>query len=119
MKTKIFSILIVLLTLMGSTIEAKNKKDKIKTNEFEVQGVCNDCKARIENAALIKGVKKVDWEKETGKLTVIYDSTKTNVLLVHKSVAKAGHATSKIKADQEAYNKLPACCKYNDGVSKH
>jgi hypothetical protein len=77
------------------------------------------CKERIENAALIKGVKRVEWNKVTDTLTVIYRTDKLDILKVHNSLAEAGHTTDKVKCNMDAYNKLPACCAYLGDVKKH
>ena len=87
--------------------------------EFHVKGVCNMCKERIENAALIKGVKMAEWNKETGMLKVVYRPDKVELKTIHQAVANAGHTTSKVPADPKAYRELPGCCKYDDGVHKH
>jgi len=120
MKTKI-NILIctTLLIVLPGKLFAQEKSKDVKTDEFEVQGVCGMCKERIENAALIKGVKLAEWNRETGILKVIYKPSKVNLISIHKSVAKAGHETNKEKANKEAYKNLPACCKYKDGIKKH
>jgi len=77
------------------------------------------CKERIENAALIKGVKFAEWDKETKLIKVVFKPDKTDALKIHKSIAAAGHDTEKEKAEDEAYKKLPACCAYRDGVKTH
>jgi len=87
--------------------------------EFEVDGVCGMCKERIENAALIKGVKFAEWDKETQILQVVYRPKKVTELDIHRAVAEMGHDTPKVKATKEAYQKLPACCAYRDGVDPH
>jgi len=109
----------ILLLMLPVNVFAQEKQKKIETSEFEVQGVCGMCKERIENAALIKGVKLAEWDKESGMLKVVYQPAKLDLLDIHKSVAKAGHETKKVKANMDAYEKLPACCKYNDGSEKH
>jgi len=87
--------------------------------EFEVDGVCGMCKERIENAALIKGVKFAEWNKETHMLQVVYRPKKVTELDIHRAVAEMGHDTPRVKASEEAYQKLPACCAYRDGVDPH
>ena len=77
------------------------------------------CEQRIENAALIKGVKFVDWNKEKQVLKVIFKKKHTNERAIHKAVAEAGHDTEKVKATKESYKKLPDCCAYRDGVKVH
>ncbi len=99
--------------------EKAEKTSPIITTEFEVTGVCKMCKKRIENAALVKGVKVAEWDKNTQMLKVIYDSRKTTVEMIHQYVAAYGHDTDKAKAPDGVYNKLPGCCKYRDGVKVH
>lgn len=113
MKTK-YIILLSISLLLTVSLSAQNKSGKVETAEFEVKGVCNMCKDRIENAALIKGVKKAEWNKETGMLKVIYVTKKTNLEPIRKAVAEAGHDTDKVKGNDEAYHKLPKCCAYRD-----
>ena len=113
------SITIIAILLISVNSYSQKKSSKIKTESFEVEGVCGMCKDRIENAALIKGVKLATWDKETHMLNVVYKPGKVSVLDIHKSVAKAGHETDKAKANMEAYNKFPDCCKYKDGAEKH
>ena len=92
---------------------------EVETAEFKVEGVCGMCKDRIENGALIKGVKKAEWDKETEMLTVIYNPDKVELIDIHKAIAELGHSTDKVKAEEKAYNKLPMCCQYDDGAHKH
>lgn len=120
MKTILRLILVtILITTISLQTEAQEKTSKIDTVKFEVKGVCGMCKDRIENAALLKGVKWVEWDKETDTLTVIYRKDKLEILKVHESIAKAGHTTELVECDLEAYNKLPACCAYMGKVEKH
>ncbi len=118
MKTNII-FYIILLMMLPVNLFAQEKQKKVETSEFKIMGVCGMCKERIENAALIKGVKQAEWNKESGILKVIYQPAKVDLLNIHKSVAKAGHETSKVKANMKAYNNLPSCCKYKDGSEKH
>ncbi len=114
MKRFIITTAICIITLAGYAQDSK-----YITSTFHVDGVCGSCKVRIENAAYIKGVKKCDWNIESGLFTVAYDSTKVDLMKIHKSIAAVGHSTDRLPADPAAYNKLPDCCKYNDGVHKH
>lgn len=115
------SYLVILISLvlysLPSLIIAQDTKNT--EAEFLVEGVCKMCKARIENAAYIKGVKSCEWNKETKTIKVVFNNEKTNLENIHKSIAAAGHSTDKFKADSIAYSKLPACCAYDDGVDTH
>ena len=94
-----------------------SKKD-IRTDTLHVEGNCNMCKKRIENAALIKGVKKVSWNKYAHRLVVVYDARKTDVNKILFAIAEAGHDNEKYKADHTVYNKLPKCCAYREEGAK-
>jgi copper chaperone CopZ len=85
---------------------------KNQTIEIEVSGKCGMCKERIEKAARVRGVSSASWSAETGILTMVYDQSRVNLDRVHQLIADAGHDTEKVKARDEIYNKLPACCKY-------
>lgn len=108
MKTKFTLILIIILATVV-TVFGKNKTEKIK-----VKGNCGMCEKRIEKAALeTNGVSSADWNKETKELTVVFNDSKTSVASIHQAVAAVGHDTDKVKASNETYDKLHACCKYD------
>ena len=110
----------IILFLLGIFAFSANAQDKkTETVEFKVEGVCGMCKDRIENAALIKGIKLTEYNLETSMLKVVYRIDKTTLDDIHKSVAKAGHATAKVKADAKGYDKLPMCCQYEDPNNPH
>ncbi|PWD97511.1 heavy-metal-associated domain-containing protein [Marinilabilia rubra] len=113
MKRKMLSLLSMLL--IGTVAVFAQSK----TEKFEVKGNCGMCEKRIEKAAnSVEGVSKADWNKETEMMTVTFDEGKTNVHKVHMAIAKAGHDTKMHKASDEAYEKLPGCCKYDRTESK-
>jgi len=118
MKTKyIITTIIVLFISSWSFGQESNKKTE--NVAFKVSGLCGMCKERIENAALIKGVKFADWNKETEIITLVYNPQKVNIDAIHQSIATAGHDTDKIKADDKDYKELPRCCAYRDSNNKH
>ena len=91
----------------------KANSENSVTEKVEVKGNCEMCKARIEAAALnTEGVQKANWNVETKILEIDFDKDKTTVKAVEKNIAKAGHQTEHVKADQSAYDELPACCIY-------
>lgn len=84
-----------------------------KTQKFKVAGNCGMCEARIEKAAKsVDGVTAADWNKETKMIEVSFDAADTDLDKVHEAIAKVGHDTEKARADDETYENLPACCKY-------
>jgi periplasmic mercuric ion binding protein len=81
--------------------------------EFKVYGACGMCETRIENAAKsLDGVASADWKQESQMLTIEYDADKVKLEDVHKKIAEAGHDTELVRAKDEVYQKLPACCHY-------
>lgn len=99
-------------------------QDKNKKMSFEVDGVCEMCKMRIEKAALgVPGVKFANWSVPTHELALVIDERKTNAMQVKMALAEVGHDSKELKATQEAYDKVHACCRYReddtDDSNKH
>lgn len=113
----IFGNLIFLPFIFSSGVFAQQSNQS--EAQFSVPGVCEQCKARIENAAYIKGVKFCEWNKESQTLKVVYNSDKVSLESIQKSIASTGHNAGNIEADSLAYKKLPSCCAYRDGVQVH
>ncbi|MDX9880732.1 MAG: heavy-metal-associated domain-containing protein [Prolixibacteraceae bacterium] len=108
MKKKLIIFLSMLLLSTTMVMAGINKTEK-----FKVYGNCDMCEERIEKAVkAIDGVAKADWYKETKMLKVTFDQSKVKLEDIHKTVAKAGHDTDKVKADDKVYNELHHCCKY-------
>ena len=110
------NIIIVALMLIGTMSFSQNKNAKVS---MEVDGVCGMCKARIEKACLnTKGVKFADWSIETHELKLIFDERKTNSEIIKNQILAAGHDVEAVKATDEAYATVHACCKYRDEAVK-
>ena len=106
-------ILIVLVSLIGISVQAQEKKNKNKKVEFKVAGNCEMCEKRVEKAAFsVKGVKSAEWHADHGDIHLIIDETKCSVQDVAKAIAAVGHDTEFVKAKNEVYNKLHSCCNY-------
>jgi len=111
MKTKVIMLAILMMTGVGSLFA------KVKSEKFLVNGKCEMCEERIEMAALsLEGVSKADWNKETKEIEVTINDAKTSLQKVNEAIAKVGHDTQIVKATDDAYNELPACCKYDRSV---
>ena len=124
-------VMIVILVFGISTVKANTtdsdfanqlmeitKGKDIRTDTIHVDGNCNMCRNRIENAALIRGVKKAEWHKYHDYLVVIYDANKVSSLEIEKAVAEVGHDTPNYKADDKVYSALPKCCLYREKGAK-
>jgi cation transport ATPase len=102
----------LLLLFISSTGFAQSNNSK---TTIEVDGVCKMCKKRIEKACLkTKGVKSAVWNLKTHKLKLIYNPKKVDLELIKSNILAVGHDTKTLKASQEAYAQLHACCKYRD-----
>lgn len=103
---------IVVPVFAAASLQANAQIKNAKTETVTVQGSCGMCKATIEKAASEKKVSEATWDKDSHKLTLTYDSTKTTADALLKKVAYAGYDNDKYLAPTEAYNKLPGCCQY-------
>lgn len=84
-----------------------------QTAQFEVWGNCGMCKKTIETAAKgVTGVSSADWNVDTHRFTVVFETAKTNVDKVHQAIAAAGYDTDKVRGDDTAYKNLHSCCQY-------
>ena len=108
MKTRMLNLVALLVLSITTVVAQTEKKEK-----FEVAGNCGMCKNHIETAAnSVEGVSSAEWNRETKLLEVSYDSNRVNIHKIHMAVAEAGHDTKMLNANDEAYNNLPECCKY-------
>lgn len=106
-------ILVLLISILGYSAQAQEKKDKNAKREITVKGNCEMCKKRIEKAAFsVSGVKSAVWTPESQELVVILNEQKSSTDEIEKAVAKVGHDTEHIKALDVDYDKLHECCAY-------
>lgn len=83
-----------------------------KTSEIKVWGNCNMCKKTIETAVNVDGVLEADWNKDTKMMSIGYDSTLINLERIEQLISKSGYDTEMFQAEEDAYNGLHECCKY-------
>ncbi len=113
MKTILFSFI---LLFVGLQMEAKPvivcKKGKTEEATIQTSGTCEECKYIIEAALKkTKGVKKSNYDLETKAVTVTFSPKKTDLKKIKMAIVKSGYDADEMKADQEAYDNLPKCCK--------
>lgn len=110
------NFLITICTVLVTTVGLAQEKNKKVT--FEVDGVCEMCKMRIEKAALgVNGVKYALWDIPTHQLSLVMDERKTNTMEIKSALVAVGHDTKELKATQEAYDNIHPCCKYREDDS--
>lgn len=110
---KTLSIFAALLFSFFALNTQAQKAATVTKETIKVWGNCGMCKATIEKAAKKGGAKTADWNKETKMLAVSYFSDKSSAQKIQEAIAKAGYDTQDLTGDNNAYNKLPACCHYD------
>jgi copper chaperone CopZ len=112
MKTVLICLSLALLTSGAFCPAVGQSRPGLNTLSFAVSGSCEMCKETIEESLDVKGVKKAIWDRQTGRLTVVYDSTRIGENELHRQVAASGYDTEKIRAEDKVYATLPDCCRY-------
>lgn len=62
----------------------------------------------------MKGVESAIWDKKLKSFTVTFNSSVVSEQKIKEIIAAQGYDTDTVKASDEAYNKLPKCCRYRD-----
>lgn len=91
----------------------KEQKKKYVTETFWVNSDCDMCKARIERACDLKGVRSAVYDKDQFLITVVFRPDKITLEEIHEAIASIGYDTSMREASEEAYLALPDCCQYD------
>ena len=106
--------LLVIIFIAASATLAQAQDKKIAQDTLGVAGVCGMCKSRIEGAAMISGVKKVEWDKNAQQLVVIYNTKKTSLDKISLAIQDVGHDTSLGPATAGKYEQIDGCCRYRE-----
>jgi mercuric ion binding protein len=99
-----------LIGLVTLGLAQQKAVDKVVIKTPTVQ--CEECKERIENYLKREpgvSVVKVDYKKKTTTITFLTD--RNNIEQLKTAIANAGYDADDVTADEEAYKKLPKCCK--------
>jgi mercuric ion binding protein len=120
MKTTVKSFVqaFLLIAIMSMATEAI-ALSKTKVISIKTSAVCGSCKARIEKALTsVEGVEAAILNLNSLKVKVKYDPAKTSPEKLRETVANTGYNADDVKANEEAYKKLPGCCR-KAGVCTH
>ena len=108
-------ILFIFLAFANLNVIAQDAKNiHSSSTQFKVFGACEQCKARIELALKIKGVKLGIWDVDTKILALEYDSTIVSLDKIKSKILLVGHDLEDQKAKDIIYKELPACCHYRE-----
>ena len=111
------NILVIVLFMLGYTIFSQ-EKSKYEVIVIQTSAECGQCKERIESELnYTKGIKYAELNLEDLKLTVKYNSSKLTLDELKNKISKLGYDADDVKAEKEAYQKLPKCCQIN-GMSE-
>ena len=84
---------------------------------FGVRGNCGMCKKTIEKAANgVEGVASAIWDVNQKKIAVSFDDSRIDAVAIHKAIAASGYDTEQVAGNEEAYDGLPGCCKYDHAM---
>ncbi len=102
-------LLICIMLMPFASIAQKSKVEEVK---IHTSAECLECKKSIEHAVLYtKGVKFANQDINSQILTVSYNTSKTSLDKIMHAITEAGYDADSLKANKEAYDKLPDCCK--------
>ena len=104
---------LTLIALVGFTGVSFAQQKAVKKVVIQTPTVqCDMCKQKIEKyLSREPGVSavKVDYKKKTTSVTYLTD--RNNIEQLKTAIANAGYDADDVTAEEEAYNKLPKCCK--------
>lgn len=101
-------LLIMFFTLQACGTPIKNAV----TTTYSISGNCDMCRNTIETAAFKKGEAEAVWSETTKTAEVTFDTTKTSAEDILRRIAYAGYDNEQFLAPDDAYTKLPECCRY-------
>jgi len=107
---KVIIIITALVLLSASGLKAQI--DNARTDTVKVNGDCGMCEVTIEKTGYKKKRYKTDWDADTKIAIITYNSKKTDLDAVLKSIALSGYDNQNYLAPDEAYARLPGCCQY-------
>lgn len=103
-------LLLLVVAIAGISVVGfgQVKKATIKTPTVQ----CESCKERIEKYLNREdGIKKVTADYKKKVVKVEFYSNRTNIENIKTAIANAGYDADDVTADEEAYKRLPKCCK--------
>ena len=121
MKKILFLSVLFSCFIVFSKAQQPVRKGSLETATISIPTVqCDECKDRIEKyLTREEGMQtvKVDVKKKTCKVTYFWD--RTNIENIKTAIANTGYDAGDVTADEEAYKKLPTCCKKPEDGGGH
>lgn len=105
---KHISITVFALLVFAAAGIAQSQKVVIKTPTVQ----CDMCKNKIEGYLKREpGVTSVNVDYKKKTTTVVFVKDRNNIEQIKTAIANAGYDADDVSADEEAYKRLPKCCK--------
>ena len=102
------TVIVLLLALVGTTAWGQ----KTETVVIHTSAECKECEERLETGLnYTKGVVFAELDLESQNVTVKYNAKKTDAETLKKVINELGYDADDRKAQPEALNNLPSCCK--------
>lgn len=90
--------------------QADAQKPKTVTIQSSIQ--CGMCQNTVyKTLKKVKGVKKVQSSITKSTITVTYKPAQANLEQIRSAISLSGYDADQVKANPQAYQQLPACCK--------
>lgn len=112
----IFILFCLSLALLVTGCQAQVRN--ARTVPVSITGNCGICEEAIEKAAFVKGEATADWDKDTKRAVLTFDSTRTDADAILQRIAHAGYDNERYLAPDEAYAALTECCRYERTLKK-
>ncbi len=105
--------LLLFFMVFTVTLTASAQQKKPVTVKIQTPGAqCDECKRRIEEYLKYEeGVTKVVVYPRSKYTQVTYLTDRTNIENIKTAIANIGYDADDVKANEEAYKKLPKTCK--------
>ncbi|MFA7272507.1 MAG: heavy metal-associated domain-containing protein [Crocinitomicaceae bacterium] len=105
------NVLVMVFALLTLTAFGQKKVGEIV---IHTTAECESCKERLEGKLnYTVGIKFADLDIPTKNLTVKYTTAKISLEEIKKIISDLGYDADDVKANPEAYEALPTCCKVN------
>lgn len=102
----------IMMAFLGLQINLYAQDKKIITDTIQTTAECGECKERVEGKLnYTKGIKFAELDVESKKLIVKFDQRKISEAEIKAIVSSLGYDADEVKANKEAYDALPNCCK--------
>lgn len=106
--------LFLLISIVTITFAQKNGIQKAVISTPTVN--CEDCKSRIENRIVHEyGVSSIKADYRHHTVTAVWYTDRTNIENIKTALANLGYDADDVKADPDAYKKLPKTCQHHAG----